>query len=190
MSDRLTPGDAGYWTQRKEAPAEWPDADPSPEVTNRDPRPEDAPADPRSVTDLALRGRAAGWNVLVGYSRGFTRAQRVGEYKTVEVLGVWADAHPDTGYRWSAMYERTVGTKTWTWRRVTIWHPGGRALMGPGSSSYFADASVTDLKDFIEVRGSVPPSWFKGVHARVQEQEARQKVRARTRPTKTREAVN
>lgn len=179
----LSPTDPGYYTRRRDeieadASTGWPDVDPSPVVTNRDPRPVDAPADPRAVADLALRGRAAGWRVLVGYSRGFKRAQKIGTYTETETLGVWAGSHPDTRWRWSAMYERKAGTGTWTWTRITIWR----------DANHFTDASVTDLKDFIEVRGSVLPSWFKAIRTRERDKDA--KAKARPKKTKAKEAVN
>lgn len=169
----------GYWRQVKPESPSWPEDDPVPEVLSTDPRPADAPAEPRPVLAIVKAATQAGWLARVGYSRGPARAVRVGTYKMVETFGIWASAHPDTGWRFYAMYERTVG-KTWSWDRVGIWKPG--QIVAPGLGVRFTDATVSDLKDFILVRGSVLPSWFKGVHARVQDQRERQRAAARARP--------
>jgi ribosomal protein S27E len=87
----------------------------------------------------------------------------------VETFGVWSARHPDTGWRLYAMYERTIGAATgWKWARTGIWRPGQGAR--------FVEASVTDLKDFITVRGSVLPSWFKAIHVREEQKKAKQRV--------------
>lgn len=173
------PADPAYWRQARPEPPSWPEHDPVPEVLSIDPRPADAPPEPRPVLAIVKAAETAGWLVRVGYSRGPARAVKVGEYKLVETFGVWAGAHPDTGWRFYAMYERTVG-KTWAWQRIGIWKPG--RLVAPGLGPRFVDANVTDLKDFIAARGSVLPLWFKGIHARVQDQADKARAAARARP--------
>lgn len=165
--------DLAYWSQAKPEAPTWPEHDPLPEVHSTDPRPESAPADPRPVLAIVKAATAAGWLVRVGYSRGPARAVKVGTYKMVETFGVWSAPHPDTGWRFYGMYERTVGAATgWKWDRIGIWKPGG---------TRFVEASVTDLKEFIAVRGSVLTSWFKAIHQR----EERKKTQAKTRPAAT-----
>jgi hypothetical protein len=122
---------------------------------------------------LVASGAAAGWVVRVGYSRGPVRAVKVGAYRLVEDLGVWASVHPDTGYRWYAVYRRTVGGKSWTWDRIGIWKPG--------KGLRFLDATITDLQQFITVCGSVNPAWFKGISARVAERKAKVQTSATKR---------
>lgn len=172
----------GYWAaMRKAEPPTWPERDPIPEVLDTDPRPVDAPAEPRAVLDLVKRATAAGWLVRVGFSRGPARAVTVNTYKLVETFGVWAAAHPDTGWRFCAMYERSIGAATgWKWDRTGIWKPG--QVVAPGLGPRFGHATVTDLKEFLEARGAVPPAWFKGVHARVMSQAAKTKTAAKARP--------
>lgn len=165
---------------RVPAPREWPDRDPVPEVTNLDPRPADAPADPRAVVALAALGTAHGWTTRVGYSRSHKRAQRIGEYVPVETFGVWADVHPDTGFRWCAMYERRRGSGTWAWARVMVWN---------GERSH-SDLSVTDLKEFIGVRGSVTPGWFRAITRREHAKKLKAKTAAANRPRKAKEATS
>jgi hypothetical protein len=69
------------------------------------------------------------------------------------------------------MYERPVGRVSWTWVRVTIWR----------DANHFTDASVTDLKEFLSVRGSVLPGWFAAIHEREQAKAAKAKARPATR---------
>lgn len=166
---------------REEAAKAWPEHDPAPLILNTDPRPCDTPPDPRAVLDLVAKGVAGGWPVRVGYSRGFKRAQRIGTYTPMETFGVWAGVHPVSGWRFSALYERPVGGRAWTWQ-VAIWRTSGDVL-------YFTDATVTDLKEFITARGLVPPAWFKGVNAREADKKSRAKLAARTRPAKRKEAT-
>ena len=48
----------------------------------------------------------------------------------------------------------------------------------------FIHANVTDLREFIMVRGDVLPMWFKAIHDRVEEQKAQQKAAQKARPKK------
>lgn len=121
---------------------EWPAVDPPPVVLNTDHRPADAPADPSAVARVARQARAAGWEIRTGYSRGPMRAVAVGTFKDVQVFGIWAGVHPVTGWRFYAMYERTVGAATgWKWARITVWRGAERR----------SGLSVTELGEFIRV---------------------------------------
>lgn len=177
--------DPAYWqaiTARPDPPA-WPDIDPVPVVTNRDARPAGAPADPRAVAGLLRAGRAGGWAVMSGYSRGPMRAQKTGTYKDVEVIGVWAGVHPETGWRWYAMHERTTGAATgWKWARITIWRPG--------TAFRFTHATVTDLKTFLASRGTVERTWFAAIAAREEAKTAKAKTRTTIGTTKAREGAS
>lgn len=176
----MQPTDPGYYAAGRKVAAAWPERDPVPEVLSTDPRPPGLTV-PRAVLALQADGTVAGWTVRVGYSRGPARAVRVGTYKLVETWGVWAGPHPDTGWRWCAMHERTVG-KTWSWPRVTIWQPS--------EHTRFTHATVTDLRAFMAVRGSVGTPWFKAVHARVMEQQERARSAARNRTPSGKEGVS
>ena len=163
--------DPAYYRQSKPEPPAWPETDPVPEVLSIDPIPAAAPTMPRAVTRLQLAAEAAGWVVRVGFSSSPERAVRVGTYKQTEAYGVWAGAHPATGWRFNAIHTRTVGGK-WAWRSTAIWKLG---------VPRFRHATVTDLGEFITVHGDVGKPWFKAVHARVEEQKVRQQQAARSR---------
>ena len=162
-----------YWAvDRDTATPAWPVADPPPVVCSFDPPPPDAPPVPRAVRSLVDAAGAGGWSVRVGYSRGFKRGVRTGTYVPVETFGVWAGRGHPSGYRWSAVYQRaTEPAGTWTWS-TAVWRAG--MLRWP-------HARMTDLKDFIQVRGSVLPSWFTAIEARVAEQGEKAKARVPVR---------
>lgn len=177
ITDPMAPG---YYTQVCDCPLTahkdpnatgWPATEPIPEVLNSDPRP-DVPV-PAPVAALEALAQSAGWEVRSGYSTGPERAVKVGAYKQTEQWGVWAAPHPETGWRWNAMYSRTKG-KTWSWRSTALWLPGKRPR--------FTHASRTDLSEFILARGEVGLAWFKAVHARVEDQAERARAAARSRP--------
>lgn len=176
----MRPSDPGYYSAGRVPVLDWPAQDPAPEVRSTDPRPADAPKEPRAVTLLVRAAERAGWSVRVGYSRGRARAQQRGAYKRVETFGVWG-LHPRTGLRWCAMYEMSPDLEGgWGWKRTAIWTPFATSV-APGLGSRFVDANVTDLKEWLQVEGSVGPAWYKAVHARVQEQRERQKAQAKAR---------
>jgi hypothetical protein len=178
----------------------WPERDPEPEILNTDPRPDDAPDAPKSVQDLAKLGKAAGWDVRVGYSRALLRGTTNSTYRKKETFGVWFGTGHVSGWRACAMYQRftdktlvhrfdgeeilPVGKPagvpgTWKWESVTIFSGFTRHPV-----------SVTDLKEFVSVRGSVLPTWFEAVRTRIAEQEAEQKRKAKERPKKAKEGAN
>jgi hypothetical protein len=176
-SDYLTPA----YYRRKPAASGWSEVEPPPEVTTRDARPPDAPSVPSAVLKLQRAAEGAGWTILTGYSRGPERAVRVGTYKLTEAYGVYADRHPGSGWRFAALYARTVGAKSWAWRSIAIRRPGH--LVGPGLGAVFVHATITDLHEFIAVRGDVGTPWFKAVQARVEDAAVRARAAARTRPS-------
>lgn len=161
-----------YYRQGRPPPPAWPAVDPPPDVLSTDERPVDAPQVPSAVLKLQRAAQAAGWVALVGYSRSPERAVKVGTYKITEAYGMWTNLA--NGARIHAVYARTVGNKAWAWRSTAIW-----PVQVPDLGSRFLDATITDLHEFVAVRGSVLPAWFKGVHARVREQAELARLRAR-----------
>lgn len=176
----LRPGDPGYYSAGKPEALDWPERDPEPTVRSTDPRPADAPDERKPLRDLVGLARMAGWEVRVGYSRGHARQVRKGLYKEVHTFGVWGLGY---GWRWCVMYEWSPDLKKpWTWDRTAIWSAQGGPV-APGLGSRFVDGTKTDLEEFLGLRGAVLPSWFKGVHARVQEAQEKAKAAAKSRPT-------
>lgn len=171
--------DPEYYRQGKPPPPAWPPEDPIPEVLNTDPRP-NVPV-PAPVVALERLGAREGWEVRSGYSTGPERAVRVGTYKQTETWGIWSSVHPVSGWRWNAMYSRTVG-KTWAWRSTAIWLPGRRPR--------FTHASRTDLIEFIIASSEVGNAWFKAVQARVEDAAERARAAARNRPRARKEGTS
>jgi hypothetical protein len=158
----------------------WPAEDPLPTVLSTGPQPEGVPEVPRAVLGLQRAAEAAGWAIRVGYSEGQRRGVSVGTYKPVRAYGIHSDAAH--GWRFNAVYDLEAKG----WYTIAIWPVPFRPV-APGLGSRFTHASVTDLKEWITVRGSVLPAWFKGIHARVEEQRERQKAAARNRKPKAKE---
>lgn len=165
----------GYYYQAKPVPSAWPEADPVPEVLSTDPLP-DMPI-PRPVVLLVAMGEREGWTVRPGFSSSPERAVRVGTYKQTEAWGVWAGSHPISGWRWNAVYTRTVG-RPWGWRSTALWLPGIRPR--------FTHASRTDLSGFIIARGVVGDGWFEEIKARERGKRARAAGKAGAREDTTR----
>lgn len=156
-----------YYRQGKPPPPAWPAADPPPIITTRDVRP-DVPV-PGPVVALEARGRAKGWEVRIGYSRSPERAVRVGTYKDTEA---WCVQGLGNGWRWSALYTRTVG-RPWSWRSTAIWRP---VVYGR-----FTHALITDLQAFIDQPAIAIKPWFKGIEAREIEKAEVARERAKQR---------
>ncbi len=175
----------------------WPEHDPAPEVLNTDGV---EFASPSSVTSLARTGKAAGWEVRTGYSRALLRGTANSTYRMVESIGVWFGPDHDSGWRMSAIYQRFADAKeirrfngvtievvkdtaanvpgTWKWGTITIFSGFKRH-----------EVNVTDLKEFIAVRGSVLPSWFSAIAKREADKAAKQKQAAKERPAKAKEGA-
>lgn len=171
---------------RKPAKPLWLIMPPPPEVTNREPKPDDAPDVPKSVLALAKLAEAGGWEARIGYSRAVKRGQKTGSYRPIEVFGVWLGGGHPSGWRASALYERFRDAKQedthyedGSWRRTV--EPVGK----PGTWSWECrlfsvkgrhEVSVTNLKEFMSVRGSVLPSWFeaKTIRPKVADEEQEQ----------------
>lgn len=155
-------------------------------VSNRDERPAYAPEVPGPVNSLVKAIQAGGWITEVGYSRAFRRGQRTGTYRVADFYGVYAGAHNTSPYRIVAIYwrfadkteefsyfsdvgaleqtEKACGTPgAWTWQ-------DGRIVLGFNRYR----VKVTDIKEFVKVRGSVLQGWFAGISRRFAEQAAKQ----------------
>jgi hypothetical protein len=179
------PAHPDYYRQGKPPPPAWPAQDPPPEVLSVQDRPLEAPGVPRAVSMLQRAAQGAGWVALVGYARSPERAVRVGTYKITESYGLYTDlAH---GVRLSAVYARTSPGGAWAWRNTAIW-----PIRVPGLGSRFTHATVKDLQEFVAVRGSVMPAWFKGIHAREEDKKlkARLKSQQASRNSKPKEGAS
>lgn len=144
---------AAYYRSRKVPPPVWPERDPEPEHTTRDGvfrvvRPD-------AVTKLIKAAARSGFTVRTGYARGWARAVKIGSYRHLDSYGIALLGH---GWRVHAVYARTVGAKTWEWRSIAIW--------GVARPQRFGYATITDLTQFVALRGAVTPAWFKGIYAR------------------------
>lgn len=152
-------------------------------VRSFDPVPQDAPEKPRAVLQLARTLEAAGWEVLIGYSRAWRRAQTTGTYRPIETFGIHTCANHPSGYRPLAIYWRFLDT---TAERSYFADTGefeytGKASGEPGKWGWLSvriiqgikrhRVNATDLKEFARVRGSVTSGWFAAIEERITAQE-------------------
>ena len=183
----MGPNDPGYYTIGKVVELDWPEHDPAPQVLSTDPRPADAPEERKATVNVVNFARRNGWEVRVGYSLGQARAVKKGTFKTVHTFGLWGMGY---GWRWCAMYEWSPDLKKeWTWDRTAIWRADAE-LVAPGLGTRFVDANVTDLRAFLGLNGGVGHAWFKGVHARVQEQAEKARAKAKAATPKAKEGAS
>lgn len=155
-------------------------------VSNLDPRPADAPPEPGPVKSLVKVLEAGGWNVRVGYSVAWRRAQKTGHFRKAEFFGVYAGEHEHAGYRVVSVYWRFADKEeTFAWYRdVGALEPVTKASGEPAGWTWQDGrivrgfkrhrVKVTDIKEFAAVRGSVTPGWFVAIAERFAAQAAKQ----------------
>jgi hypothetical protein len=186
-----TPIDPQYYARREPPRDPWPENDPEPEVTTLDPVP-DGVEPPSSVLGIVKAGKASGYEIRIGYSRARLRGQTLDTFRTVEAWSLWFD--PGLGaVRPFGSYER-FEDKT----RVWMWSPDGWSeheppAGEPGTWKWARvrigrqECSISDLKEWMSVRGSVLPAWFAAIRKRIEEKERKQKAAAKARPKKREE---
>jgi hypothetical protein len=130
---------------------------PRPEWTSRD---DVSAPDVPTVQALADRARAAGWVVDVASSRGSVPHGSTGRPTAVKTLWSVRMRHPDG----VAAYAVRAGA---AWSSVMIW---GKSI------TWFPYASITDLGEFVDAAGDVPPDWFDAIRRRVLAADAKRKA--------------
>lgn len=166
----VTGREVGFWPVISFAPAVTVpqvaaerEAYPAPEWTSRDPVPPGV-TPPAVAAGLAGMAGEAGWSVRVQCSRGQRPHGATGRPLAPKTL--WAVI---LGYGegfWSA-YAVHDGA---AWSSVMLW---GRTL------PFFPLASITDLQEFVRLRGEVGmPAWLDAIRERVHGSAARTKARA------------
>ncbi len=172
----MRPSDPDYYSAGRTVALDWPEMDPAPLVTSLDPVPADAPECRKPFLDLQRFAERHGWEVRAGYSLGQTRAVRKGTYKTQHTWGLWGRGY---GWRWCAMYAWSPDLKAgWAWDGTAIWRADG-GVVALDLGFRFVVANVTDLREWLSLNGDTGAAWFKAVHARVMDQQARQKAKAK-----------
>jgi hypothetical protein len=184
--------DPEYWRalRNPKATNPWPPQDPAPTVTTRDPRPAGV-TEPASVVALVKLAEVNGWQCRVGYSRAARRGVKLGTFRDMEAFTVWFSL--DGTHRPFGAYERFVDA-----RECRRWSVGGWDLETPAAGTpgawawrcniagtRFIHVTVSQLKEFIKVRGSVLPSWFDQIIKEQAVKRAAEKAKARTRTKKT-----
>jgi hypothetical protein len=188
-------GPAYVPTPRYEEPTE-PVGQPEPAITSHETYEswEEAwfPSGPRS---LAKAARAAGWEARIGFSRGYVPGQKADTWDLRDIIGVWVNGY---GRRAVATWERNPeaefsakkleagNIKAGEIPSGMAWSTSGTGIYtGPGQAWPYAN--LTDLKEWIALKGAVLPSWYEIIQAWVQAHEERDVRKAKASPSKTKE---
>jgi hypothetical protein len=149
------------------------------------------PSGPRSLAALA---RTHGWDVRMGFSRGYVPGAREGTYELRDTIGVWMDGY---GRRAAAFWERNPDAQFSARKLETGVEygeiPSGMTCKASHTTIYvqgggvFSYASLSDLKEWITARGEVRPFWCESVRARVLMQNENARARARAAPVHKKE---
>lgn len=149
------------------------------------------PSGPRGLANAA---RDAGWEARIGFSRGYVPGAKADTYEVRDIIGVWFNGY---GKRAVATWERNpeaefsarkleAGVKPGEIPSGMQWSTSGTAIMvGKGRSWPYAN--LTDLKEWVELRGAVLPSWYEHIQAWVQAHEERDVRKAQATKSKTKE---
>jgi hypothetical protein len=143
---------------------------------------------PAPARTLAKKARAAGWEVRIGFSRGYVEGRKANTYAMRDVIGVWLNGY---GKRAVVYWERNPDAE-FTAKKVEAgikpgeipsgykWSPkGGSIIAGKGVS--FPYPNLTEMGEWIALCGAVLPSWYEATQRRAQ-------AEAKTEPQESNEA--
>lgn len=149
------------------------------------------PSGPRS---LARAARAAGWEARIGFSRGYVPGQAEDSWNVRDIIGVWVNGY---GKRAVALWERNpeaefsakkleAGVRPGEIPSGMAWSSTGTGIMLPAAMGMsWPYANLTDLKEWIALKGNVLPSWYTMIQAWVQAHEERDMRKAKETPART-----
>lgn len=129
---------------------------------------------PASPRNLAKRARAAGWEVRLGFSRGYAEGRKANTYALRDVIGVWLDGF---GKRAVVYWERNpdaeftakkleAGIKPGEIPSGYQWTPRGGSIIGEKGTS-FPYPNLTEMEEWISLGGAVLPDWYESTKRRV-----------------------
>lgn len=81
---------------------------------------------PPSVRALEKRARLAGWDVRIGFSRGYKPGRRKGTWALLDLIGVWLSrpGSPRVVFTW----ERSPDSEGYEWKATTASFRGGNGI--------------------------------------------------------------
>ncbi len=122
---------------------------------------------PSAARSFAKLARAAGWEVRIGFNRGYVPAQAAGRWEVRDGVSVWLNGY---GRRAMAAWERNPNAQFTQAKLDKGVKPGevpsgrkwtftnGTVILGKGQSFPWMDSDRT--KEWAKVRGGVDPSWY------------------------------
>jgi hypothetical protein len=128
---------------------------------------------PAPARTFAKRAREAGWDVRVGFSRGYIPGRAANTYAVRDIIGVWLDGF---GKRAVVTWERNpeaeftakkleAGIKPGEVPSGMKWSPSGGAIM-IGKGMAFPHPNLTEMTEWVALQGSVLPSWYEACRRR------------------------
>lgn len=126
---------------------------------------------PSGPRNFAKRARAAGWDVRIGFSRGSIPGAKEDTWETRDIIGVWLNGY---GKRAGAFWERNPDAE-FSARKLEAgnikpgevpsgmqWSStGGLIMIGPKTA--FPYANLTEMDEWVSLRGAVLPSWYEAI---------------------------
>lgn len=135
---------------------------------------------PRAPRGFMAKARAAGWDVRIGFSRGSIPGAKANTYQTRDMIGVWLDGF---GKRAGVFWERNpdavfsakkleASPKPGEIPSGMMWTTkGGSIRFGPGMA--FPYPNLTEMEEWVALRGEVLPSWYVACQKRVMDAAAK-----------------
>lgn len=145
---------------------------PEPRHSSRDAWPTGL-AVPKGPADLAAWAEANGWTVALTYSCGPWPNTRGHSLK--RSIGVRCHL----GQRYALVFYLSPLART-EWSM-------GSSLVAGGLVGVFSGCNVTEVREYLERHGEVPPEWFSAVRQRISDAAGRTRQAAKARPRRAKE---
>lgn len=142
---------------------------------------------PSSPRAFAKRARAAGWEARIGFSRGYVQTGS-DSYEIRDIIGVWVDGY---GRRACGLWERNpdaefsakkldAGIKPGEIPTGAKWATAGTLIMLGGGMA-FPYANLTNLDEWVSLKGAVLPAWYEAIRDKVLAAEAESARKAKAK---------
>ncbi len=143
---------------------------------------------PTSARSFAKLARAAGWEVRIGFNRGYVPAQAAGKWEIRDGVSVWLNGY---GKRAMAAWERNPNAQFTQAKLDKGVKPGevpsgrswkftnGTVILARGQSFPWMGSDQT--KEWTKLQGNVLPEWYVKVRTEFFAKEAATRAKAKTK---------